>query len=101
MSYVTEQIFESLREARINKGWSQRELSTHSGIPQSHISKIESGAVNLRVSSLIALARVLELELFLAPRKSAPAIQSIIRASKGMYNEDEQAPPAYSLDGDD
>ncbi|WP_245834692.1 helix-turn-helix domain-containing protein [Vibrio salilacus] len=28
-------------------------------MPQSHISKIESGGVDLRISSLIALARVL------------------------------------------
>ena len=47
-------------------------------MPQSHISKIESGAVDLRVSSLIALARALDLELFVAPKKSIPAIKSII-----------------------
>ena len=63
MSYVTEQILESLREARVRKGFSQRELSARSGVPQSHISKIESGSVDLRISSLIALARVLDLEL--------------------------------------
>lgn len=100
MHYVTEQILESLREARARKGFSQRELSARSGVPQSHISKIESGGVDLRVSSLIALARALDLELFVAPKKSVPAIKSIIRSSKGDQNEDEQASPAYYLDGD-
>lgn len=100
MSYVTEQILESLREARARKGFSQRELSSRSGVPQSHISKIESGGVDLRVSSLIALARVLDLELFVAPKKSVPAIKSIIRSSKGNQDEGEQASPAYHLDGD-
>ena len=75
MSYVTEQILESLREARVRKGFSQRELSARSGVPQSHISKIESGSVDLRISSLIALARVLDLELLVAPKKSVPAIK--------------------------
>lgn len=45
-----------------------RELSARSGVPQSHISKIESGSVDLRISSLIALARVLDLELLVAPK---------------------------------
>ncbi len=115
MSYVTEQILQSLREARVRKGFSQRELSARSGVPQSHISKIESGGVDLRMSSLIALARVLDLELFVAPKKSVPAIKAIIRNSQGTLNNpsnkglsntginDEAEPmsPAYQLDGDD
>lgn len=105
MNYVTEQILEILREARIRKGLSQRELSARSGVPQSHISKIESGSVDLRMSSLIALARVLDLELLVAPKKSVPAIKSIIRSSQGSNNnginaEAEQISPAYQLDGD-
>lgn len=111
MSYVTEQILQSLREARVRKGFSQRELSARSGVPQSHISKIESGGVDLRMSSLIALARVLDLELFVAPKKSVPAIKSIIRNSQGTHNnglsnnsindEAEQMSPAYQLEEDD
>lgn len=98
MSYITDQILESLREARARKGFSQRELSARSGVPQSHISKIESGGVDLRVSSLIALARVLDLELFVAPKKSVPAIKSIIRSAQGHDEDSEQVTPAYSLD---
>jgi len=79
--YLTDQILKSLKEARKRKGFSQRELSAKSGVPQSHISKIESGGVDLRVSSLIALSRVLELELELVPKKSIPAVKSIVRSS--------------------
>ena len=103
MSYVTEQILESLREARVRKGFSQRELGARSGVPQSHISKIESGGVDLRMSSLIALARVLDLELFVAPKKSVPVIKSIIRSSqgiKGISDDVEPISPAYQLDRD-
>lgn len=101
MSYVTEPIVATLREARVRKGLSQRELSARSGVPQSHISKIESGSVDLRVSSLIALARVLDLELLVAPKKSVPAIQSIIRSSSGNQVEGEHVSPAYLLDEED
>lgn len=79
MSYLNDQILKSLKKARKAKGLSQRELSAKSGVPQSHISKIESGVVDLRVSSLITLARTLDLELELVPRKTVPAVQSIIR----------------------
>ena len=79
MSYLNDQILKSLKRARKAKGLSQRELSAKSGVPQSHISKIENGAVDLRVSSLIALARTLDFELELVPRKTVPAVQSIVR----------------------
>jgi transcriptional regulator with XRE-family HTH domain len=68
-----------LREARIAKNLSQRDLSKLAGVPQSHISKIESNQVDLRLSSLIALANALDLEVALVPRKAMPAVRSISR----------------------
>ncbi|HSH47479.1 MAG TPA: hypothetical protein VK991_02700 [Halomonas sp.] len=50
------------------------------GVPQSHISKIENNAVDLRVSSLSSIAHALDLELMLVPRKALPAVQSIARS---------------------
>jgi transcriptional regulator with XRE-family HTH domain len=81
MNYAIEHITATLRSAREAKGLSQRALSELAGVPQSHISKIENGAVDLRVSSLVELARVLDLELALVPRKSVPAVNSIIRST--------------------
>lgn len=81
MTYASEHIAEALREARENKGLSQRELSKRSGVPQSHISKIESNNVDLRLSSLASLAHALDLELALIPRKAAPAVRSITRST--------------------
>jgi transcriptional regulator with XRE-family HTH domain len=81
-SYSTEDIGQILREARENQRLSQRELSSLSGVPQGHISKIEKGAVDLRLSSLIALARSLDLEPTLVPRQAVPAVQSIIRSTE-------------------
>lgn len=84
MDYATDHVAQTLKSARVAKGLSQRALSARAGVPQSHISKIETGAVDLRVSSLIALARVLDLELTLVPRKTVPAVNSLIRnASRG------------------
>lgn len=80
MSYENEKLAATLKAAREKKGLSQRALSARAGVPQSHISKIESGAVNLTVSSLTAIANALDLELALVPRKAAPAVRTITRS---------------------
>ncbi len=98
MDYATEHIASVLKAAREQKGLSQRELSAKTGVPQGHISKIENGAVNLRVSSLFTLARVLDLELILVPRKTLPAVQSIVRSGGRNAESTTTVRPAYSLD---
>ena len=90
MTYLNDRILKILKEARAKKGLSQRELSAKSGVPQSHISKIESGGVDLRVSSLVALTRVLDLEIELVPKKSIPAVKSIVRSSVNTDIAEEQ-----------
>ncbi len=96
MTYATEHIARTLRRAREARGLSQRALGARAGMPQSHISKIEKGAVDLRVSSLVELARVLDLELELVARKALPAVHAIAGS-----DDAETVRPAYSLDDDD
>ena len=79
MAYLVENIAQELKAARNKKGLSQRELGAKVGVPQSHISKIENGAVDLKTSSLIELARALDLELMLVPRALTPAVQGLQR----------------------
>ena len=100
MNYSTQYIAQQLKETRENMGISQRELSTRAGVPQSHISKIESGNVDLRLSSLVAISRVLELELALIPRKYLAAVNSIIDGASSK-NGGKPPRPAYSLDGEE
>lgn len=82
MSSAIDDIATFLKNARTAKGLTQRALSRLAGLPQSHISKIERGAVDLRVTSLVELARALDLELTLVPRKCLPAINSIVRSTR-------------------
>lgn len=62
----------ALKAARLRKGLTQRELGRLAGVPQSHVSKIEAGAVDLRFSSLVALAELLDLRFELVPSKPVP-----------------------------
>jgi len=83
MSYSTEAIATNLKEARLAKGISQRELSNLSGVPQAQISRIEAGTVDPRTTSLLALAHALDMELALVSRKAVPAVRTISRQSSG------------------
>lgn len=79
MRNTLEDIAQTLKEARERKGLSQRALAELADMPQSHISKIENGGVDLRLSSLVEIGRALDLEVALLPRKTVPAVQSIVR----------------------
>jgi transcriptional regulator with XRE-family HTH domain len=81
MNYANEAIIAALKTARESGGLSQRDLSAKAGVPQSHISKIEGGGADIRLSSLIELARALELELVLVPRHLVPAVEGVLRAA--------------------
>ena len=81
MDYVLEEIGTTLKQARERKGLSQRALSAAADVPQAQISKIENGSVDLKLSTLLRLARTLELEPVLAPRKALPAVKSVIRST--------------------
>lgn len=103
MIYTVEHLAQALKEARTLRHLSQRALSSRVGMTQAQISRIESGAVDLRVSSLIELARTLGLELMLVPRKQVPVVEAWIRASESPGGDIKAAQPAYRLDeeGDD
>lgn len=71
---TTRRIAAALKRARLRKGTTQRDLGALIGVPQSHISKIEAGAVDLRISSLVVLAQALDLALELNPATTADSV---------------------------
>jgi transcriptional regulator with XRE-family HTH domain len=115
LNYEIEHLAKAIKAARQRKALSQRELSVKAGIPQGQISRFERGDVDLRLSSLVTLARALDLEFELIPRKALPAVQSIVRSTerndhseraleKALEKASEIAQPpkpAYRLEQDD
>lgn len=91
-----EYIIKDLKKARKLKSMTQRELSKKSKIPQSHISKIESGVVDLHISSLVELSRLLDLEVMLVPRQ----LTSIVLALQNADQSVEQV-PRYQLNNEE
>jgi transcriptional regulator with XRE-family HTH domain len=97
-----------IRQARTQRGWSQRQLGAAVGLPQPHISGIESGEVVPRFDTLLDLIRVLDLDLLVVPRSLIPAVQSLIRAQKepdsaekALYAVDEETAESGEKDHDE
>ena len=102
LSALPEAMRLQLKQAREKRGWSQLELGRRVGLPQMHISKIETGKTSPRFDTLLDLVRVLDHDLLLVPRSLVPAVGALIRDSRrasrddGSEHDDEQ--PLYSLD---
>lgn len=72
-------IMEQLKSARRSLGMKQSELGKKLGLPQSHVSKIEQGDTDPRLSTVSDMARVLDQELVLVPRQLVPHVTSLLR----------------------
>jgi predicted transcriptional regulator len=117
-------LFNALKAARQRAGMSQRALADRIAIPQSHISKIEAGAVDAQISTVVEIARSLGYDLRLIPRSALLTVDSIVHQHVGAVDQEltqdlarrfarktsavdsieqelAEIPPAYSLDDDD
>jgi transcriptional regulator with XRE-family HTH domain len=96
---LPEAMREELRTERQRRAWSQAELGRRVGLPQMHISGIESGKIVPRFDTLQELVRVLGYDLLLVPRSLVPVAQALVRdhrnpqASQGA---DEGERPLYA-----
>jgi HTH-type transcriptional regulator / antitoxin HipB len=88
---------DQIKQARAKRRWGQRQLGAAVGLPQPHISAIESGEIVPRFDTLLDVVRVLDLDLLLVPRTLVPAVQSLIRAQKEPESEEKSL---YAVDED-
>lgn len=85
--YGLESLTRVIRQTRLAKGWSQRDLSARAHLTQAQISRIESGEVDLQVSTLLELARALDLDLQLVPRSALTAVEAAVRSAEERADE--------------
>jgi transcriptional regulator with XRE-family HTH domain len=90
-----DELIESLVNARRAKKLTQSEMAKRMGFPQSYLSRLENGKLDIRISTLIDIARYLNLELILAPDTMAETIKTLIApenvsgTAKAIYNLDD------------
>lgn len=73
------------------------------GLPQVHISAIETGKVVPRFDTLIDLVRVLEYDLVLVPRTLVPVVFALVRdhdRPDRSRDAEEGERPLYAIDDD-
>ena len=93
-----------LIEERHSRGWSQAELGQRLGLPQMHISGIETGKIVPRFDTLLDLVRVLDRDLLMVPRALVPAVQALIRDHRRPdqdTNADEGERSLYATESDE
>lgn len=86
-----------LKEARLKRGWSQLDLGHRVGLPQVHISNIETGKIVPRFDTLLDLVRVLGRDLVLVPRALVPVVQALVLEADGNQG-DQGERPLYAVD---
>jgi HTH-type transcriptional regulator / antitoxin HipB len=84
-------IISALKQARIDKKLKQTELGAKLGLPQSHISRIEQGATDPRLSTILDMARVLDQELIMIPRPLIPVVCALV-------NGESPSTPRWTVD---
>src|ERR1700674_947444 len=85
-------LFDVLREARLSRHLSQQELARKLGLRQRQISDLERAAMDPRLSTILNVARALDLELMLIPRQLISAVEGLQRAGT-----DAAKRPKYAL----
>lgn len=82
-----------LFKARQAKGFTQAKLGKILGVAQGYVSQVENGKHDIKVSTLMDWARVLDLEVMLIPRQQVASVKFFLRASE--TGSEEHPPPAY------
>jgi len=84
-------IIQSLKDRRLELKVNQSALGKKMGMPQSHVSKIEKGLSDPRLSTVSDMARLLDQELILVPREKLAIINALI-------NQDDEQQPMWNVD---
>ncbi len=92
MSDTTE-LAEQIAAMRKQKGLTQQALAEKLGMKQSQISELEAGKRNVRVGTLMEIARAVGLELVMVPRPLLPAVSYVLRSGEG---KEKDQPPSQT-----
>ena len=72
-----------LRKVRKASRMSQREMEKRTGIHQARLSRIENGQVDPKLAEAIEMARAVERDLVMVPRRALLAVLGVIRDFEG------------------
>jgi len=91
---------DQIRSERLRRNWSQQDLATKAGLTQSQLSRIERGA-DVRLSTLLEVARVLDLEIRLVPREMVGSVDHIMARRNHPETSESDLPPRFAGEEED
>lgn len=86
-------LYNTLQQTRRAKGLTQSEVAELLQLGQSYLSQVERGKHDIKTTTLIEWARVLDLEVMLIPRQHVSAVTYLVRSDNLMQSD--KLPPAY------
>jgi transcriptional regulator with XRE-family HTH domain len=89
MAYQSEELIREVQGQRRKAAMSQRALADRSGLTQAHISQIETGRLEPGLSSFIQMARALDLEVVLVPKKLLPAVEGVLGSAAAEFSPED------------
>lgn len=93
---------QALISARRKRSLSQAQLGKLVGLPQTHVSGIETGRIVPRYDTLLDLVRVLDHDLLLVPRDLVPVVEALIHErSRKAHSAEHEEEPLYQPDHDE
>ena len=89
-----------LKKVRKSQRMSQRDMESRTGIRQSHLSRIENGLADPKLSQAIQMARAVGFELVLVPRRALPGVSGLLREFESRTKEGRRPTAVELLVGD-
>jgi len=68
-----------VRRRREARGWTLADLSERTGVPQPNLSRLERGLADVRLSTILRVARALDSEVTLAPATGRRRLDEVLR----------------------
>jgi transcriptional regulator with XRE-family HTH domain len=86
----------ALREARKRLGLKQEEIARRAGLSRMTVQRIETAAIDPRLSTVVVLARALGMEVMLVPSAMRPAIEGYVLSGGRLVGQQPgvSAPPS-------
>lgn len=95
-SETLREIGELFRQARVAAGMTQEQVADLAGISRPRYRNIEKGTAAARATTLVNVARALNLEMMLVPQPMVSAVQALMRP-----HDDDDMPAFVSQPDDD
>jgi transcriptional regulator with XRE-family HTH domain len=95
MPYTTRyavSLVSALRGLRERRGVSQEVLARRLGVAPSHVSRIESGGADSRLSTFVDIARALQAEVVLVPKEYLSAVRALLNDLQSGQGEAPERP---------